>query len=120
MTETTTPAAAPAAPATLLPRLPEWAFRAALYGWRWDFGHPHDEDALPDGTRPRLVVAAALDARARERRREGRPDVAARLSWLSGRVWGGQPATKRVLDRLRRDLEVLRERCCDGPATAPP
>lgn len=91
----------------------------ALTGAQFDrvmvWGGSGGNDYLPDGqTRVRYVIAAALEDRGRERRGEGRPDVAGRLSWLEGQVREGRPGTKRVVGKLRKDIQIVRSRLCDG------
>jgi hypothetical protein len=91
-----------------LPPLTRHQFHMAL------IGDPYERAAYAaDGrTRVRYVIAAAFEQRAKERRAEGRPDVAGRLTWAEGRIRTGQPLTKRVLTALRKDIEVVQERLC--------
>lgn len=58
----------------------------------------------------RYRVSEAIDIRARERRQEGRPDIAGRLTWLASQVRVGRLPTKRVLNKLRKDIEVVESR----------
>ena len=64
--------------------------------------------------RLRYIVADALRERAKERQAEGRPDVAGRLRWAAGRLDAGLPITKRVMRKLRADVEAVRARLVDG------
>ena len=66
--------------------------------------------ACPKCTRLRYVISHALSERASERRREGRPDIAGRLSWLAGQLEVGNAPTKRVIGKLTKDLAVIEER----------
>lgn len=60
----------------------------------------------------RYAIAKAFEDRARERRDEGRPDIAGRLVWAEGRITSGQFVTKRVKDKLRQDIAIIEARLC--------
>lgn len=62
--------------------------------------------------RQRYVVAAALRRRARERRDEGRADIAGRLAWAAMRVEAGFSVPKHVRTHLTHDLKVIQLRLC--------
>jgi hypothetical protein len=64
------------------------------------------------------VVSEALREHAKEVRAGGRPDVAGRLSWLAGQLDGHRPPTKRILAKLRKDIDVVRSRLVDGEPIA--
>ena len=64
-------------------------------------------------TRLRYLVADAIEKRAKELRKE-RPDKSARLQWIAGRLNSGQPSTKKVLSKCRKDIETVRSIIVDG------
>lgn len=64
-------------------------------------------------TRLRYLVADAIEKMAKELRKE-RPDKAARLQWIAGRLNSGQPPTKKVLNKCRKDIEIIRSRIVDN------
>ena len=84
-------------------RLTRGQFRAA-FNWG---GSEYADDGE---TRVRYIVAAALEQRARERRREGRPDIAGRLAWIEGQMRTGGRLTKGPLGKCRVDLQNIEDR----------
>lgn len=62
-------------------------------------------------TRLRYLVADAIEKRAKELRKK-RPDKAARLQWIAGRLNCGQSPTKKVLNKCKKDIEIIRQNCC--------
>ena len=60
------------------------------------------------------IVAEALSQRAKERQAEGRPDIAARLRWVASQLEGHRRPTKAPLAKLKKDIEIVRERLVDG------
>jgi hypothetical protein len=80
----------------------------------FNLGLMADPIKTKEGTRIRVIVSDALSERAKERQKEGRPDIAGRLRWAAGRLYGGQFITKRVLTKLRKDIEIVEKRLVDG------
>lgn len=80
----------------------------------FELGLIADPIKTKEGTRIRTIVSDALSERAKERHKEGRPDIAGRLRWAAGRLYVGQFITKKVLGKLRKDIEIVRERLVDG------
>ena len=64
--------------------------------------------------RVRYLVADALDVRAKERRADGRPDVAGRLIWAANRIRHGEPLTKRVASKLGVEIAAVEQLLVDG------
>lgn len=94
--------------------VPDGAVRITEQQWRsvWMWGSAEYTD---DGeSRIRYIIAAALEKQAKHRRRNGRPDLAGKLTWLEGRIRTGQPTTKRVMSALRNDLEVVKGQLTSG------
>jgi hypothetical protein len=60
------------------------------------------------------IVAEGLSQRAKERQAEGRPDIAGRLRWVASQLDGHRRPTKAPLAKLKKDIEIVRERFVDG------
>lgn len=69
---------------------------------------------------PRLcnLVAEGLRIRAKEQQTEGRPEIASGLRYLAGKIDSHGKPTKKVLAKLRKDIEVVRARMVDDKPIA--
>jgi hypothetical protein len=67
-------------------------------------------------TRVPYLVAAGLEQRAKELRKEGRPDKASHLRWIASRLNAGQIPTKGPINKCNKDIDVVRARLVDGIA----
>ena len=63
-------------------------------------------------TRLRYHVADAIDLRATERQKAGRPDKASLLRHISGKLRAGSHPSKRTALKAASDLEVVRAALC--------
>src|SRR5262249_12422026 len=60
--------------------------------------------------RARYVLAEAMYALATEWANKGRPDKAGRLRWAASLIEHGGTATKRVMGKIQKDIDTVRER----------
>jgi hypothetical protein len=65
-------------------------------------------------TRLRYIVADAIDQRASERQRAGRPDKAGVLRYISGEIRHGGVPSKRSLTKAGSDVREVERRVVDG------
>jgi len=65
-------------------------------------------------TRVRYIVADAIDRRASVRQKEGRPDKASLLRYVSGQVRHGSHPSKKSVTKAQSDLEAVRKEIVDG------
>jgi hypothetical protein len=80
----------------------------------FDLGYMNDPIKAKDGRRLRTIVSEELTRQARITRQAGRPDRASRCAWAAGRLYAGQPITKRVDRMISKEREAARRALVDG------
>lgn len=80
----------------------------------FDLGYMNDPIRAKDGRRLRTIVSEELSRQAKLARKAGRPDKASRCAWAAGRLYVGQPITKRVDRMISKEREDARKALVDG------
>lgn len=80
----------------------------------FDLGYTNDPIRTKDGKRIRTIISEELSRQAKLCRKNGRPDKASRAAWAAGRLYAGQPITKRVDRLIAKEREAARKALVDG------
>lgn len=80
----------------------------------FDLGYMNDPIRAKDGRRLRTIVSDELSRQGKLCRKAGRPDKASRVAWAAGRLYVGQPITKRVDRSIANEREAARAALVDG------
>lgn len=80
----------------------------------FSLGYMNDPIRAKDGRRVRTIVSEELSKQAKLCRAAGRPDKASRVAWAAGRLYVGQPITKKVDRLIARQREAARKALVDG------
>lgn len=80
----------------------------------FDLGYMNDPIRAKGGRRIRSIVSEELSRQAKLCRKAGRPDKASRVAWAAGRLYAGQPITKRVDRLIAKEREAARKVLVDG------
>jgi len=80
----------------------------------FDLGYMNDPIRAKDGRRVRTIVSEELSRQGKLCRKAGRPDKASRVAWAAGRLYVGQPITKKVDRMIAKEREAARKVLVDG------
>lgn len=69
-------------------------------------------------TRIRYIVSEELRNRAKERRKECRPDIASSLLYAAGQIDIGRPILETLMRKISKDIAVVEARLVDGISIA--